>query len=70
MAIIYKYSRLSLFIMFTVNLKWDEITRELLPRQTAVDRPDLVVCVFYIKVAHLLHDLKQKQIFSRYRGSV
>ena len=60
MAIIYKYSPLSLFIIFTANLKWDKITCKLLPGQTAVDRPDLVVRVFRIKLNHLLHDLKQK----------
>ena len=70
MAIVRKYSRPSLFITFTANPKWDEITRELLPGQTATDRPDLVVRVFRIKVTHLLHDLKRKQIFGRYLGSV
>ena len=70
MAIIRKYSRLSIFITFTTNLKWDKITRELLPRQTATDRPDLVMRIFYIKVTHFLHNLKWKQIFSWYRGCV
>ena len=63
-AIVYKYGRPSIFITFTANPKWDEITCELLPGQTATDRPDLVTRVFRIKVAHLLHDLKRKQIFS------
>ena len=70
MAIVRKYGRLSIFITFTANPKWDEITRELLPGQTATDRPDLVARVFRIKVAHFLHDLKRKQIFSQYCGSV
>ena len=65
-AIVYKYSRLSIFITFTVNPKWDEITHKLLPGQTAIDRPDLVTHIFHIKVAHLLYDLKRKQIFSQY----
>ena len=52
------------------NLKWDEITRELLPGQTATDRPDLVVRVFHLKLTHLLKDLKQRQIFGRFRGRV
>ena len=70
MAIVCKYGRPSLFITFTANPKWDEITRELLPGQTAADRPDLVARVFRIKVTHFLHDLKRKQIFGRYCGCV
>ena len=58
MAIICKYGHLSLFITFTANLKWDKITRELLPGQTAADRPNLVVRVFYIKLTYLLYNLK------------
>ena len=70
MAIVYKYGRLSIFITFTTNFKWDEITRELLLSQTATDRPDLVAYIFHIKVTHLLHDLKRKQIFGQYCGSI
>ena len=44
--------------MFTANPKWDEITCELLPGQTAIDRPDLVMCVFRIKFTYFLYDLK------------
>ena len=70
MAIVRQFGRPSLFITFTANPKWDEITRELLPGQQATDRPDLVARVFHMKVNHLLHDLKRKQIFGRYQGSV
>jgi Helitron helicase-like domain at N-terminus len=31
MAIVYKYGHLSIFITFTANPKWDEITYKLLP---------------------------------------
>ena len=70
MAIIYKYGRLSIFITFTANFKWDEITRKLLLGQTATDRPDLVIYIFCIKVTHLLYNLKRKQIFGQYCGSI
>ena len=56
--------------MFTTNPRWDEITYKLLPGQTTIDRPDLVVRVFYIKLICFFYDLKQKQIFSRYYGSI
>jgi len=58
MAIIRKYSRLSILIIFTANPKWDEVTCKLLPRQTAIDRPNLVVYIFYIKLNYLLYNLK------------
>ena len=70
MAIVRRYGRPSLFITFTANPRWDEITRELLPFQTATDRPDLVARVFRIKVAHLLNDLKKEQIFGKFLGCV
>ncbi|RMZ76301.1 hypothetical protein DV736_g6706, partial [Chaetothyriales sp. CBS 134916] len=70
MAIVRKLGRPSLFITFTANPKWDEITRELLPGQQATDRPDLVARVFHLKVKHLLHDLKYEQIFGQYCASV
>ena len=60
MAIIYKYSRLSIFIIFTANFKWDKITYKLLLSQTAIDKPNLVMYIFCIKVAHLLYNLKWK----------
>ena len=70
MAIVRQFGRPSLFITFTANPKWDEITRELLPSQRATDRLDLVARVFHMKVNYLLHDLKRNQIFGRYKGSV
>ncbi|XP_065678383.1 uncharacterized protein LOC136093366 [Hydra vulgaris] len=46
MAIIKKYGKLDLFITFTCNPKWREITENLYPVQNANDRPDLVTRVF------------------------
>lgn len=60
----------TLFITMTANPRWPEITRELLPHQDVLDRPDLVARVFHLKVQFLLNDLKKKQIFGRYAGSV
>jgi hypothetical protein len=36
----------TLFITFTTNPRWPEITSQLLPGQSANDRPDLIVRVF------------------------
>ena len=50
------------FITFTCNPKWPEITSELFPHQTAVDRPDLTARVFHIKLQELLDDLLKKKV--------
>ena len=70
MAIVHHFGRPTLFITFTANPKWEEILRELLPGQTAVDRPDLVARVFHLKQQELLKEIKTKNIFSRYLGCV
>ena len=35
-----------------------------------MDRPDIVARVFHLKVKELLRDVKEKNIFGRYMGSV
>ena len=70
MAIVRHFGRPTLFITFTANPKWEEISRELLPGQTAVDRPDLVARVFHLKQQELLKEIKIKNIFGRYLGCV
>ena len=48
-----------LFMTFTTNPKWPEITEalNLIPGQKAEDRPDLVSRVFKIKLDELIHDI-------------
>ena len=70
MAIVRNFGKPSLFITFTANPKWKEITDELFTGQNASDRPDLVARVFDLKVKELLKDIKVKQIFGSYRGLV
>jgi hypothetical protein len=36
-----------IFMTVTANAQWEEIVRDLLPGQTAYDRPDLVAHVFH-----------------------
>jgi len=63
MAIVRAYSSTpDYFITFTCNPKWPEITSELFPNQTAVDRPDLTTRVFHIKLKELLDDLLKKKV--------
>ena len=57
MAIIKKYGKPDLFITFTCNPKWREITENLYAGQTASDRPDFVIQIFKIKLNNLLNDI-------------
>ncbi|PKY61229.1 hypothetical protein RhiirA4_298857, partial [Rhizophagus irregularis] len=50
---------------FTCNPKWQEVTRELLPHQSAVDRPDLTARVFHMKLRELLKDLCEKHCLGK-----
>ena len=63
MAIVRHFGHPSLFITFTANPNWPEITRELLPGQKPTDRPDLITRVFRLKCKELLTDIKQRNIF-------
>jgi len=65
MAIVRYCGKPDLFITMTCNPLWPEILAELLPGQTAQDRPDLVVRVFKLKLNALLHDLTKKMVLGR-----
>jgi hypothetical protein len=54
-----------LFITFTCNPKWKEITEQLLPGQQAFNRPDLLVRVFKLKLKELKNDLTKKEVFGK-----
>ena len=69
-AIVRRFGKPSLFIIFTANPKWEEIERELLPQQTAADRPDLVARVFNLKVRDLLDQIRHKEVFGPWLGWV
>ena len=71
MAISRYFGKPTLFITFTANPRWKEIQDELLPGQTAADRPDdLVARVSNQKHRELLDDLKTKHVFGQYIGIV
>jgi hypothetical protein len=65
MAIIRKYMKPDLFITMTCNSSWPEIRENLLPHQTAADRPDLCVRVFYLKLQALLCDLLKNHVLGQ-----
>ncbi|PKY32527.1 hypothetical protein RhiirB3_315689, partial [Rhizophagus irregularis] len=49
----------------TCNPKWPEITEALLSNQNAQDRPDLISCVFNMKLKSILNDILKKDIFGK-----
>ncbi|KIJ06155.1 hypothetical protein PAXINDRAFT_27502, partial [Paxillus involutus ATCC 200175] len=58
-----------LFLTMTANSSWPEIQENLLPGQTATDRPDLVARVFYRKKQDLLSKIR-KGFFGAVAGLV
>jgi len=58
MARVCKFGKLDLFVTFTCNPKWKEITDALLLGHIAKDRPKLVTCVFNLKLDTFLRDIK------------
>ena len=66
MAIVRELSKPDFFVTFTSKQAWKEITVNLLPGQTAQDRPDLVCCVFNEK----LKRVKAKNLKRSFFGKV
>ncbi|XP_073360641.1 uncharacterized protein [Aegilops tauschii subsp. strangulata] len=61
-AIVHTYGKPDIFLTMTCNPKWEEITNELLPGQTAQDRPDIVARVFFGKLEAMKDMLFKKHI--------
>ncbi|XP_024990536.1 uncharacterized protein LOC112524820 [Cynara cardunculus var. scolymus] len=59
-----------IFLTMTCNPKWPEILKELLPGQTAQDRPDLVARIFRAKLEDLKNQLFKKHILGEVRAYV
>jgi len=70
MALVRKFGTPSLFVTFTCNPGWEEITRELLPGQRAPDRPDIVVRVFNAKLNAFKHDIAKNNILGQHLADV
>ncbi|XP_075636671.1 uncharacterized protein LOC142608899 [Castanea sativa] len=60
MSLVQKFGKPDLFITMTCNPGWEEIQNELLPAQTAQDRPDLLARVFKSKFEELKDDIVVK----------
>ena len=64
------YHGFDLFVTFTTNALWPEITNALLPNQSAADRPDLTVRVFNMYKTSLINELIKDDIFGTALGYV
>ena len=70
MAIVRCRGKPDLFVTMTCNALWPDITAELLPGQTAQDRPDLIARVFKLKLNALIHDLTREMVLGKVVGSI
>src|SRR5205823_5975448 len=62
MAICRVMGKPDLFITFTCNPRWSEITANIPPGLSVHDRPDIVSRVFRLKVRELLDDLLERHV--------
>lgn len=67
MSYVRHYGRPDLFITFTCNPQWSEITDNLLEGQTATDRHDITARVFRQKVKMLMDFIIKHRIFGEVR---
>ncbi|XP_043479916.1 uncharacterized protein LOC122509746 [Leptopilina heterotoma] len=70
MAIVRNHGKPDLFITMTCNPQWTEIQENLLPNQTASDRPDIVARVFSSKVNHLIEIIVRQRLFGDVKSFV
>lgn len=65
MAIVNKFGKPDLFITFTCNPKWPEITESLPKNTTYQNAPLLVVRVFHLKLLQFIDDIFKDNAFGR-----
>jgi len=68
MAVVRGTSLPDLFITYTANPKWREVTENLEEGQTAADRPDLVARVFGMKLRTFIDDIIKNHCFGNCLG--
>jgi hypothetical protein len=61
------YGRPDLFITFTCNPKWKDITDALFPGQKSHDRHDIIARVFHLKVKMMMNLLNKGSLFGAAR---
>ena len=67
MTYVRHYGRPDLFITFTCNTKWPEITQALFQGQRANDRHDIIARVFRLKLVKMIALLTKQEVFGPVR---
>lgn len=62
MAVVSNFGKPDIFVTFTCNPKWTEITSQLKPYEKVEHRPDLVTRVFHLKYKAFMDDLLKKHV--------
>ncbi|MCO5591323.1 hypothetical protein L7F22_045305 [Adiantum nelumboides] len=57
-----------LFITFTCNPNWLEVTQALLPGQVSIDRPDITARVFFQKHSSMMRHVLKQNLFGKVVG--
>ncbi|KAL3810378.1 hypothetical protein ACJIZ3_000028 [Penstemon smallii] len=65
MAIVQKFGKPDIFLTMTCNPNWKEIQEQLLPGQTAQDRPDLLTRIFRAKYEELNKDIYTRGVLGK-----
>ncbi len=68
MALVRSEGKPQLFITFTCNAKWPEITNHLQPDQNATDRADVMSRVFNLKSKEFIEDLTKTNHFGKVKA--
>ncbi|MCO5605294.1 hypothetical protein L7F22_059476 [Adiantum nelumboides] len=65
MAIVRAKGKPDLFITFTCNPNWPEVTQALLPGQVSVNRPDIMARVFFQKHSSMMRHVLKQNLFGK-----
>ena len=70
MSVVCAYGKPDVFLTYTCNPAWPEITRELNKGQVANDRPDLIARVFYLKFKVFLNDILKNDVLGKVKAYI
>ena len=65
MTLIIKFDRLNIFIIFIYNSKWIEIIVNLLFNELIINRFNLIIKMFKLKLKAFINDILKKKMFNK-----
>ncbi len=69
-ALIRYFGKPDLFVIFTVNPRWKEVTDALFPNQIYIDRPDIIARIFRARLKRLIHLIRIGAAFGPCRAYI